>query len=61
MSQDEVFDLDQDTFRDKISTGLRNYINEYYSEYVDAIYSTTLPLTPQKVCNLVCQPDRFAV
>jgi len=60
MSQDEAFDLDQDTVRDKTSTGLCNYINEYYPEHVDAIYSATLTLTPQKVCNLVYQPDRFA-
>ena len=60
MSQDEAFDLDQDTVRDKTSTGLCNYINEYYPEHVDAIYSATLTLTPQKVCNLVYQSDRFA-
>ena len=54
MTQEEAFDLDQDTIRDKTSTGLRNYINEYYPEHVDAIYSATL-----KVCNLVYQPDRF--
>ena len=60
MTQDEAFDLDQDKFRDKTSTGLRNCINEYYPEHVDAIYSATLMLTPQKVCNLVYQSDRFA-
>ena len=35
-------------------------INEYYPKHVDAIYSATLTLPIQRVCNLVYQPDRFA-